>query len=157
MGCGCSGEDMQTNEESEEEKVRGACVRGNRFVRDCTSSSSRVAAEIARRRREATILRQLYRKASRRNRWAQVLYTLLAQYARTSTGADGNGTDSGSGPSQPTTCARSHVQHHGGDGIPVGLTTFSTPVGKRGKSDRNQGETTGPVEGLIRAGHIKTV
>merc|ERR1712100_559237 len=90
-------------------------------------------------------------------RWAQVLYTLLAQYARTSTGADGNGTDSGSGPSQPTTCARSHVQHHGGDGIPVGLTTFSTPVGKRGKSDRNQGETTGPVEGLIRAGHIKTV
>ena len=65
--CGCSGEDMQTNEESEEEKLRGACVRGNRFVRDCTSSSSRAAAEIARRRREATILRQeLYRKASLR-------------------------------------------------------------------------------------------
>ena len=82
-----------------------------------------------------------------------MLCTLLAQYARTSTGADGNGADSGSGPSQPTTCARSHVQHHGRDGIPVGLTTSSTPGGKRGKNDRNQGGTTGPVEGLIRAGH----
>ena len=62
-----SGEDMQTKEESEEEKLREACVRGNRFVRDCTSSISRAAAEIARRRREATILRQeLYRKASLR-------------------------------------------------------------------------------------------